>query len=305
MKKTEPRKTVRKPRKPAKTAPLAAMPAHECLAAENMFETGLGSVWISRRLPNGKLSVGLFLLDVFCLGVKNSMLWENMARREYEMMQAMNFGETLAPMKPCCAKKLVLETVTYAESLGFKPHEDYEAARAVLEGMETAECEAEYEFGRDGRPFYIPGPEDSPKAVARIVEQLRKSCGDDGFDVMTEEDMEDEGEERAMTINDPDEVERLMNALEQALPFKATFEERGWKQLVKDGRAPRGATPSVTVEKLSYSGDFGGILCHLAEHSLVCSLTHLRFKPNFPLYRDITAYQKRRVKKLKKQEAFA
>lgn len=74
---------------------------------------------------------------------------------------------------------------------------------------------------------------------------------------------------------------------------------------MKDGRAPRGSTPSVTIEKLFYSGDFGGILCYLAEHSLVCSLTHLRFSPNFPLYRDITAYQKRRVKKLKKQETFA
>lgn len=298
MKKTEPRKTVRKLRKPATAT-------HECLAAENMFETGLGSVWISRRLPNGKLSVGLFLIDVFCLGVKNAMLWENMARREYEMMQAMNFGETLAPMKPCCAKKLVLETVAYAESLGFKPHEDYEDARTVLEDIETADCKAEYEFGRDGRPFYIPGPEDSPKAVARIVEQLRKRCGDDGFDVMTEEDMEDEEEGYAMTIDDPEEVERLMDGLNRLLPVTAEFEEKGWKQLMKEGPVPRGAPPSVTIEKLSYSGDYGGVLCHLAEHSLVCSLTHLRFKPNFPFYRDVTAYQKRRVKKLKKQEAFA
>lgn len=68
-------------------------------------------------------------------------------------------------------------------------------------------------------------------------------------------------------------------------------------------KVPCGANPSVTIEKLYYSGDFGGILCHLAEHSLVCSLTHLRFPPSCSLYRDITAYQKHRVKKLKKQAA--
>ena len=44
------------------------------------------------------------------------------------------------------------------------------------------------------------------------------------------------------------------------------------------------------------------ILCHLADNAVVCSLTHLRFPPNFPFLRNVTAYQKRRVKKLKRQE---
>lgn len=104
-----------------------------------------------------------------------------------------------------------------------------------------------------------------------------------------------------MTIDDPFEVEELMNALEQELPFKADFEERGWKQLIKEGRVPSNASSAVVVERLSYSGDYGGILCHLAENNVVCSLTHLRVPPRFPLHRKITTYQKCRVKKLKRQ----
>jgi len=120
---------------------------------------------------------------------------------------------------------------------------------------------------------------------------------------MTEDDMADEEEEYTVTIDDPEKTERLMDSLERLLPCKAAFEEKGWQHLMKEGKVPRGAIPSVTIEKLSYSGDFGGILCHLAEHSLVCSLTHLRFAASCSLYRDITAYQKHRVKKLKKQAA--
>jgi hypothetical protein len=294
MKKAKSGEIVPKSRGSTKAVLFSALPVHECLMAENMLETGLGSVWISRKLPNGKLAVGVFLLDIFCLGVKNAMLWEKMPQGQYEAMQAMSLGETLVPVKPCCATKLILEAAAYAESLGFNPHEDHVTARTVLEGIETADCGADYEFGQDGRPLYIPGPNESPKMMARIIEQLRKRCGEDGFDVMTEEDMEDE-EKYAVTIDNPEKTGRLMDGLERSLPFKAIFEERGWQQLARESRVPPGATPLVTVEKLSYSGDFGGILCHLAEHSLVCSLTHLRFDPAFSLYRDIAAYQKRRV----------
>jgi len=104
------KRTTRKPDKSvSRSVALASAPVHECLMAESMFETGLGSVWISHKLANGKLSVGLFLLDVFCLGVKNAMLWEHIPLQQYKMMQMMNVGETLAPMEPCCLKKLVQE----------------------------------------------------------------------------------------------------------------------------------------------------------------------------------------------------
>jgi hypothetical protein len=283
----------------------SAMPVHECLAAEGMFETGMGSVWISRKSPNGKLSVGVFLLDIFCLGVKNALFEKNVSRQQYGMMQIMSSAEVMHPIKPCCLKKLVLEAVAYAENLGFKPHEDYEETCILLQDIETTGCEAKYEFGQNGKPFYIPGPEDSPEMITRVVETLRQRCGADGFDVMTEEDMQDEERKAALAIDDPEEAAQLMEDLERVLPFKAVFEERGWKQLMRDKRVPRGALPAVTVEKLSYAGDFGGILCHLADNGLVCSLTHLRFRPAFALYSDIISYQKRRVKRLKQQKVVA
>lgn len=297
---TAKKETTRAQKKTLKRSP--ATPEYECVIADGLFETGLGSVWISKKQPNGKLSAAVFLLDVFCLGIKNAMLWKNISKREYEMMQMMNVAESMMPIEACCLKKLVQETVAYAQNLGFRPHKDFAAAYALLDDIDTNGCKARFVFGRDGNPFYVPGPDETPKKSERILKTLREHCGEDGFDFITEEDMEDDdAEDFDMTIDDPFEVEELMNALEQELPFKADFEERGWKQLIKEGRVPSDASSAVVVERLSYSGDYGGILCHLAENNVVCSLTHLRVPPRFSLHRKITTYQKRRVKKLKRQ----
>jgi hypothetical protein len=57
---------------------------------------------------------------------------------------------------------------------------------------------------------------------------------------------------------------------------------------------------------ISYAGDEGGIMCRLdfereIETAAFASITHLRFDGRLPLARDIAAYQKHRVKRLRRQ----
>ena len=46
-------------------------PINECLVPDNLSEDGIGNLVISRTLPNGYLASVIFLLDTFCLGIKN------------------------------------------------------------------------------------------------------------------------------------------------------------------------------------------------------------------------------------------
>ena len=66
--------------------------------------------------------------------------------------------------------------------------------------------------------------------------------------------------------------------------------------------------PTATITLLHYMGDEGGILCKLdlgpdVENAAFVSITHLRFDPRLPLAREINAYQKHRVKRLRRQTA--
>ena len=48
--------------------------------------------------------------------------------------------------------------------------------------MNAEASDAVFQFGRDGKPVYIPGPDDTAPAIRRRIEQLRKHLGEEGFD---------------------------------------------------------------------------------------------------------------------------
>lgn len=74
---------------------------------------------------------------------------------------------------------------------------------------------------------------------------------------------------------------------------------------------PTAVVPDTcTVGEIIYTGDEGGITCKLdfglenESAIFLASITNLIFDRRCPLYRQITAYQKHRIKKLKKQSAY-
>jgi hypothetical protein len=104
-------------------------------------------------------------------------------------------------------------------------------------------------------------------------------------------------------IDRPDQVERLMQRLSAALPIPARVTPEVQLALKLERGAAMPSNCSVTW--ISYAGDEGGIMCRLEADTantaaLVASITHLRFDLRLPLSREITAYQKHRLKRLRR-----
>ena len=106
-------------------------------------------------------------------------------------------------------------------------------------------------------------------------------------------------------IDNPAQVERLIAKLQHALPLPARPTPELLAALVAKNTASKtSATCSIT--SISYAGDEGGIVCRLdlggeAKNVTFVSITHLRFDARLPLAREITAYQKHRVKRLQRR----
>jgi hypothetical protein len=108
----------------------------------------------------------------------------------------------------------------------------------------------------------------------------------------------------ALMLDNPEKTARLLAALKAAVPFKVELVP----SLVIYLRAQHVAIADQTqhiVSNLSYAGDEGGIVCHIAppdkEEALVVSLTQVRVPRSMPLAAAVADYHNHRVKKLKKQ----
>jgi hypothetical protein len=126
---------------------------------------------------SSKAQVAGFLLDVWCLGVKNALPAEQMTPSQLAAHQHAYFsafeGHVQVPAE--LGRALVFGAADYARGLGFDPEADFDAAAVVL-GEPAGPCPIR--FGRDGKPFYVNGPYDDPEAIVRT---LQRAVGDDGF----------------------------------------------------------------------------------------------------------------------------
>ncbi len=145
------------------------------------IERGLGLVVIAREARYNQISVCSYLLDIWCLGVKDTISPRTVDKINFKEFVEQLF--TLFPGKPqevCLevAQGMIFSACEYAENLGFQPHKDFQKSRSHIgewDGTIRIEC------GRDGKPFYISGPHDNPE---KIMQTLTKSRGEGNFDFM-------------------------------------------------------------------------------------------------------------------------
>lgn len=156
-------------------------PIHAVYVGESVFELGIGHTIIARKLPDGQIAAGVFLVDVYCLGIKNAFL---AVKSEYEFEAVIKRDFTTNPLKPAdpaYARKLIEDSIAYARDLGFEPHPDYRDASVVLGDIDPTECTKQFSFGNEGKPYYVSGPNHSVSTARRIITHLAKRFGPDGF----------------------------------------------------------------------------------------------------------------------------
>jgi hypothetical protein len=110
-------------------------------------------------------------------------------------------------------------------------------------------------------------------------------------------------------LDEPWKTQLLMVGLKESLPIPAIIPPQLARKLAEE--KPESSIPSrCNIVDVLYSGDIGGVLCNLdidgreAESVHLVSITHLSFSRKVPLFREIEAYQRHRIKKLKKQQGF-
>lgn len=159
-------------------------PVNECYASDNIFDDGMGSVVVSRLSGAGHIGVGVYLIDAYCLGVKDAFVRLCTYNEFRSLLGDIKQSERQRRVEASYAKKLIEDAVAYARDLGLEPHEDYKYAGRLLAGIDSSACTTGFTFGLDGQPFFIAGPYDTEARVKQIMEALSRKRGAGEFKFM-------------------------------------------------------------------------------------------------------------------------
>lgn len=132
---------------------------------------GLCQVIVARQEHN-RLLVGSYLVDHWCLGVKDLILPRKMGSSEFQLFVEScegRFEEPFVEITLEQAQAIVYGAVDYARSLGFEPHRDFNTKAQIHLGLRP-ETLIPIEFGEKGQPFFISGPNDNAEKVVKTLE---------------------------------------------------------------------------------------------------------------------------------------
>ena len=97
-----------------------------------VFDIGMGTLVLARGATRHHVALGSFLIDVFCLGIKD-LMFESVESEVFEMyMDATDAGSPLISVDPSYARRLLRELAVWAQSIGFAPHRDFVAVERIF-----------------------------------------------------------------------------------------------------------------------------------------------------------------------------
>ena len=163
----------------ARTFPLV-----ECLISESWQSDAplpeLIQILLARQQPDGNICFGTYLVDNYCLGLKNTFANAGFSRTRYEkeVRDPMSRRSTMVECTAELAHQMIYGSIEYAAQFGFTPQKDFALSQYVLAPRGELEEPYHLTFGKDGKPFFVAGPYDN---AALILRQLEKNPGPGNF----------------------------------------------------------------------------------------------------------------------------
>lgn len=185
-------------------------------------EAGLAHIIVTRVRPNGNLVIGTFLVDTFCLGVKDALCNENIAQYDFDKylnnckesmgVEEIGYNE---------AHNIIYGAIAFAEDGGIEPSKEFNVARYILEEDTDDIPLIEYDFGKDGKHFLVVNPDRKEMPYFHI---LKKNLGDDfdfilpvGYEIddpVIEDEEDEEDDEDSPSFNiDSDSIKNVLKGM--------------------------------------------------------------------------------------------
>jgi hypothetical protein len=144
-------------------------------AWDNCYEAGGQGMHqlICIRKTHAGYGASVFLLDEYCLGVKDAEIVQNIDLSFFEDSMRQRDGRLVTP---AYALKKLKALIAWAREIGFEPHAKTHLAMEIFREIDSEACPNSFAFGRpeDGKPMFISGPFDGPDRIQAVLSKLQR-----------------------------------------------------------------------------------------------------------------------------------
>lgn len=127
----------------------------KCYINPNWKESGMASIIICRKHKNGNFTVGIYLVDLYALGTKDTLFKFNISQSLLDEVLDRASSEQLMETDYVLVHNIIYGANAFADDNGYKISKDFALTQFILE-EDTEDIDLmEIEFGRDGEPFLI------------------------------------------------------------------------------------------------------------------------------------------------------
>ena len=132
----------------------------ECYVNDDWRESGMASIQVLGQLPDGRCAHSGFLVDVWCVGLKDAFGNRNSLRAEFDdHLDYMGEMLHMVRVPPAEAKRLVAGAIRFSRQNGFKLPPHYDRWVTILGDLGELSHADLTDFGVDGGLRYV-GDED-------------------------------------------------------------------------------------------------------------------------------------------------
>lgn len=151
------------------------------LNRRDLLELGIANASCAVRLKTGEIGVVVYLIDRWCLGVKDVVGRIMPAEFYADWVDNLREKTGAKSIAPAALRRLLDDAVAFARSCGQPPHPAYARYQAVLARIDPSQAKERFEMGDNGKPHFFAGPNDDEARCYQIYSRLRDACGEGNF----------------------------------------------------------------------------------------------------------------------------
>src|SRR4051794_6260517 len=169
-----------------------SLPIYICFVTMDWEEYGIANVVVTRKHVNGNITAGIYLIDLFCLGIKDTFYFFN--EPEEELFEKINIERSyLQEIDYNLAHNIIYAGHDFALEFDIQPHKTFSITKFILEEDNDAIPVIDIPVGdENGNPHLMI---DNSYNYGPVLEKLKKHAGEGNYTFTLDDNEYDEEEE--------------------------------------------------------------------------------------------------------------